>query len=419
MKLSKSSSHTQPGPAQTGMFFRLPWYFYAVLSALMKIPALFMTVSGFTVIEGDKLKFLMGMLGFAVAVKSWAAEKDVVLVWYGPKSEKNPILVHFVAAVFFFLCVSANSLNQFVTHQEALAGEVNAKQASNVYHRNRETLATTKSQIATQVAAQLPGAMEKLRTEIKRLRQAAAAGEPISTNDRDTLAAEVKGLQDASAIVGKLDPLPLDAPANADVVLAAQLDQLRTARAKLPTEIQKLIDDPRPAEKPQVSTRPVRLWMDATIARTPDGRLSWVVGFILEALPLLTWLMGAKSIRVADRIRRRRAWFREVREAFLDWKGFQVDYVVEPLGFSGSWRVETDYHRFSVTEISGEVDSLCEAMTDRLGQAVTVVGFRNNDGEAVDPDEALLPRIGSGPLVIDVALADERTLTLHSKEPRQ
>jgi hypothetical protein len=419
MMLKKLSSHSQTGSSQTTMFFRLPWYFYAVLSGLMKIPALFMTVNGFTVIEGDKLKFLMGMLGFAVAVKSWAAEKDVVLVWYGPKSEKNPILVHVVAAVFFFLCVSANSLNQFVTHQEALAGEVTAKQASDAYHKNRETLAKTKSQIATQVATQLPGATEKLRAEMKRLRQAVAAGEPVSTDDRDTLAAEVKGLQDATAIIGRLDPLPLDAPANAEMVLAQQFDQLRMARAKLPSAIQKLVDDPRPTENAQVSTRPVRLWMDATLAGTADGRLSWVVGFILEALPLLTWLMGAKSIPVADRIRRRRVWFRDVREAFLDWRSFQVDYVVEPLGFSGSWSVEAKYDGFSVTELSGEVDSLCEAISRRLGQAVEVKGFRNNGGEDIDSTEALIPRLGSGPLVIEVLLTDDRTLTLHTREARQ
>jgi hypothetical protein len=39
-------SFRQPNP---GPLFHLPWQFYAALSALMKIPALFMTVSGFIV----------------------------------------------------------------------------------------------------------------------------------------------------------------------------------------------------------------------------------------------------------------------------------------------------------------------------------------------------------------------------------
>lgn len=409
------TQNSTPQPT-SGPLFHLPWQFYAGLSAMMKIPAIFMTVSGFIVVEGEHLKWLMAMLGFAVAVKSWAAEKDVVMVWYGARGEKNPVLVHFIALVFFFLCVAANSLNQFVTHRDALAGEAGAKQAAEVYHKNRETLSRSRYQITSQVAAHLPGASEQLRAENRRLRQAGAAGEPVVTEVRDKLAAEVKGLQDAAAIVAALEPLPLDAPANADAVLAKQFDQVRIARAKLSAEFQPMVDDPRPADTPELSTRPVRLWQDATLAKTPDARLSWAVGLLLEALPLLTWLAAAKSIPIPQRIRRRRQWWREIKESYANWTTYALDYFIDPIGFSGSWRIEATNDRFTAMDLSSELETLRQTLCQRLGQDVTIDQLRGNDGVLIDPKLPLLAQLHSSPLLIAVTLPEDHSSNLDEKE---
>jgi len=404
---------------QGGPFFHLPWQFYAVLAGMMKIPALIMTISGFTVIEGEKLKWLMGMLGFAVALKSWAAEKDVVLVWYGPRGEKNPILVHLVAAVFFVLCVAANSLNQFVTHMETLANEVGAKQVSDVYHKNRETVARVKDKLNAQVAARLPGATERLRTEVRRLRDATRAGQAIGTESRDALAAEVKGLSEAGTIIFKLQPLPLDPSPDADRLLAEQFDQIRMARAKLPASVQALIENPSPAEKPQISTRAVSLWWSAVHTRTPDGLLSVAVGLLLEVLPLLTWLMAGKAIPIADRIRRRREWCREVRESLSAWKTYELEYFIDPIGFSGAWRVEATHASFRIEDLSAQIEVLIESVSKRLDREIVIAQFQSNDGMVIDPNESLLPQLDSGPLVIAVTITEDRIPQSQNREAHE
>ncbi len=177
--------------------------------------------------------------------------------------------------------------------------------------------------------------------------------------------------------------------------LAAARQTLVNLHGRLPEELRRDREFPAWQASSASPTNEQTAFVEDLRARKTPAVTAFCFGLFLDLMCVFCAFAGVKFPTAAERIRRTRAWFRNVRQS-LGAGTSTVNFVARE---RDGVRVAANFNCVAENLTGADVEQartgLEEIFSNRVNQAVTIRAFLNAGGAALIPHRALLPQLGA------------------------
>jgi hypothetical protein len=374
------------------------------------VPALLLAgVSAVTVTAGAQLlrgqsSALMLLLGIGVAASTFVLDKLLVdrLASVRPRQSLPALLACWLPLFLFATALATVATFSWIVPEIAKQDLDYSRRAH--WTHEAEKVSSYVVSVRGALKRHVEATQVNLESERRRAAMAKQNNQPYDAETIRQLQRRLVVARDAERRLPTVQPLPLEAPAQA----GAGHDQMARAFREIgdvhATALLVLSGPPAlPAYEPWLppSADVQSVLAEETRKRSWRAIVAWSSALWVELLPLLALWRGGRRIPLATRVMH---WRLRLAETMAALRGRHrpsaLPILIEPLQVRGVVRVALS-DQYTLTDCSPLLEQAVGTLTDMAG-AYQLNRITTSRGDAVDETLPLLPQLGGQPLILSV-----------------